>query len=73
MVACRLPAVLLRSLPSRSTKAGRVGWYARLLLVPVLILGVFHMLFVLANPRYAAWAAGAAWWRRRRPTSVAAW
>ncbi|RTQ50229.1 DUF4173 domain-containing protein [Hymenobacter gummosus] len=56
-VVAGLPALLVRSLPSRSTKAGRVGWYARLLLVPVLILGVFHMLFVLANPRYAAWAA----------------
>lgn len=52
-----LPGLLARSLPGRSTKVGRLGWYLRLLLVPVLILGVFHLLFVLANPRYAHWAA----------------
>ncbi|MCC3157195.1 DUF4173 domain-containing protein [Hymenobacter sp. 15J16-1T3B] len=65
-VVLGLPALLLRALPSRDTKAGRVGWYGRLLLVPVLILGVFHMLFVLANPRYRqltdrAWAALGEW------------
>jgi hypothetical protein len=59
-VVAGLPNLLVRSLPSRETKAGRVGWYARLLLVPLLILGVFHMLFVLANPRYRHWA-GVAW------------
>lgn len=61
-----VPALLLRGLPTRETKVGRAGWYARLLLVPLLILGVFHMLFVLANPRYGelagrAWAALGAW------------
>ncbi|GAB3834726.1 DUF4153 domain-containing protein [Hymenobacter jeollabukensis] len=65
-VVTGLPALLLRALPSRDTKAGRAGWYVRLLLVPVLILGVFHMLFVLANPRYSqlvgrAWQALGEW------------
>lgn len=65
-VTTGLPALLLRALPNRDTKVGRAGWYARLLLVPVLILGVFHMLFVLANPRYGelagrAWAALGEW------------
>ena len=65
-VVSGLPALLLRALPNRDTKVGRAGWYLRLLLVPVLILGVFHMLFVLANPRYGelagrAWAALGEW------------
>ncbi|RAK67078.1 DUF4173 domain-containing protein [Hymenobacter edaphi] len=59
-VVTGLPALLLRALPGRATKAGRAGWYARLLLVPVLILGVFHLLFVVANPRYSQ-LAGLAW------------
>ncbi|OON69024.1 hypothetical protein B0919_09935 [Hymenobacter sp. CRA2] len=53
-VIVALPPALARRLPSRETKAGRVLWYARLLLVPVLVLGVFHMLFVVANPHYSA-------------------
>ncbi|MBT9391720.1 DUF4173 domain-containing protein [Hymenobacter sp. NST-14] len=32
----------------------RTRFYLRLLVLPLLILGVFHVLFVLANPRYSA-------------------
>ncbi|KAA9338378.1 DUF4173 domain-containing protein [Hymenobacter busanensis] len=52
-----LPGVLIRTyIPTRETKAGRTFWYAKLLLVPVLVLVVFHVLFLLANPRYNALA-----------------
>ena len=48
--------VLLGLRPPRNAGAGvRRGWfYGRLLLVPLLVLGAFHILFALANPRYEA-------------------
>ncbi|WP_460676154.1 DUF4153 domain-containing protein [Hymenobacter coalescens] len=65
-VVAGLPPLLVRALPGRQTRMGRVGWYGRLLLVPVLVLGVFHGLFVVANPVYSrlvgeAWATLARW------------
>ena len=47
---------VLRSLqmPQQSGAGGRRGWfYGRLLLLPLGILGTFHLLFTVANPRYA--------------------
>ncbi|GGG31846.1 DUF4153 domain-containing protein [Hymenobacter glacieicola] len=35
----------------------RTRFYGRLLLMPLVVLGVFHLLFSMANPRYAALAA----------------
>ncbi|AYA38665.1 DUF4173 domain-containing protein [Hymenobacter oligotrophus] len=61
-VLAGLPNLLLRALPSRQTKVGRVGWYVRLLAMPLLVLGVFHVLFALANPRYRV-LAGEVWAR----------
>jgi len=41
--------------PRRAGAGVRRAWfYGRLLLVPVVILGAFHGLFAVANPRYAA-------------------
>ncbi|TGE19325.1 DUF4153 domain-containing protein [Hymenobacter elongatus] len=53
-----VPALLglVRPLRQVGAEARRVGFYARLLVVPVLTLGVFHVLFALANPRYSAYA-----------------
>ncbi|WP_426059691.1 DUF4173 domain-containing protein [Hymenobacter sp. B1770] len=50
------PRVLMGLRAPRATGAGvRRGWYyGRLLLVPLGVLGAFHLLFALANPRYAA-------------------
>ena len=48
---------VLRSVRApRNTGAGvRRGWfYGRLFLVPLVILGAFHLLFAVANPRYDA-------------------
>ncbi|WP_082685021.1 DUF4173 domain-containing protein [Hymenobacter sedentarius] len=50
------PRVLL-GLRAPRNASGRVrrGWfYARMLVVPLVVLGAFHILFVLANPRYEA-------------------
>ncbi|KUG06692.1 DUF4153 domain-containing protein [Solirubrum puertoriconensis] len=65
-VLAGLPNLLVRALPSRQTKVGRLGWYVRLLAMPLLVLGIFHVLFALANPRYRTladkvWASVAAW------------
>jgi hypothetical protein len=50
------PRVLRGLRAPRQSGAGlRRGWfYARLLLVPLAVLGGFHVLFAVANPRYAA-------------------
>ncbi|SFQ74564.1 DUF4153 domain-containing protein [Hymenobacter arizonensis] len=50
------PRVLAGLRAPRDTGAGmRRGWYyGRLLLVPLGVLVAFHVLFALANPRYAA-------------------
>jgi len=45
---------LLRLPANLSGRVGRGGFYARLLLLPLAALAGFHVLFVLANPRYAA-------------------
>ena len=55
---------------ARPARACARGWfYGRLLLVPLVVLGVFHLLFAVANPRYdgperpgagTGWASG---WR----------
>jgi hypothetical protein len=50
--------VLPGLLPYLRLPAGKGSWartrfYGRLLVLPVLVLGVFHVLFVLANPVYA--------------------
>ncbi|WP_035565445.1 DUF4173 domain-containing protein [Hymenobacter sp. IS2118] len=53
------PRVLLRlrlRAPRNAGEGVRRGWfYGRLLLVPVLVLGAFHILFMAANPRYMAY------------------
>ena len=41
--------------PPNAGEAVRRGWfYGRMLLVPVVVLGAFHLLFAIANPRYLA-------------------
>jgi Domain of unknown function (DUF4173) len=40
-------------LPADKGNWARTRFYGRLLVLPVLVLGVFHVLFVLANPVYA--------------------
>ncbi|GAA4375836.1 DUF4173 domain-containing protein [Hymenobacter koreensis] len=54
-VAAGLPRLLTRP-PKWLGQTGRVVWYARLFLVPVAVLAVFHFLFAVANPRYGALA-----------------
>ena len=51
-----LPALLpyLHLLQGGAGRWARTRFYGRLLMLPLLILGVFHVLFVLANPRYSA-------------------
>ena len=54
-----LPAVrvVLGSVRAPQLLGGQLrrGWfYGRLLVVPLLALGIFHVLFVVANPKYAA-------------------
>ena len=44
----------LRLPPDLAGRAGQVRFYLRLLIVPVGALLLFHLLFVLANPRYEA-------------------
>ncbi|MBX0290886.1 DUF4173 domain-containing protein [Hymenobacter sp. HSC-4F20] len=45
-------------LPQRSAGSwSRTRFYGRLLVLPLVVLGVFHVLFSLANPRYNALAA----------------
>ncbi|RFP64459.1 DUF4173 domain-containing protein [Hymenobacter lapidiphilus] len=53
-----LPGLLpyLRLPSAGAGKWGRTRFYGRLLLAPLAVLVVFHFLFVLANPRYAALA-----------------
>ncbi|WP_125932518.1 DUF4153 domain-containing protein [Hymenobacter glacialis] len=53
------PRVLLGlSAPRYAGEGVRRGWfYGRLLLVPLLGLGGFHLLFMVANPRYLAYFA----------------
>ncbi|MCA8831415.1 DUF4153 domain-containing protein [Hymenobacter pini] len=55
-VARVVPGLLpyLRLQPGSSGRWARTRFYGRLLVVPVGILLVFHVLFVLANPRYEA-------------------
>ncbi|HEX8656953.1 MAG TPA: DUF4173 domain-containing protein [Hymenobacter sp.] len=50
------PRVLLGLRAPRNSGAGlRRGWfYGRLLLLPLAVLGAFHLLFAVANPRYQA-------------------
>ena len=50
---------LLRLPGNLGSRFGRGWYYGRLLGVPLLALGLFHVLFLIANPRYAA-AAGRA-------------
>ncbi|MCB2378074.1 DUF4173 domain-containing protein [Hymenobacter sp. BT635] len=59
-------ARMLRAPRQVGAKAQRIRFYARLLVLPVVALGVFHLLFALANPRYAeyaqrAWVAVEEW------------
>ncbi|MFD2786601.1 DUF4173 domain-containing protein [Hymenobacter rubripertinctus] len=44
----------LRLPQDRASRWPRTRFYLRLLVLPLLILGVFHVLFLLANPRYSA-------------------
>ncbi|WP_400193733.1 DUF4173 domain-containing protein [Hymenobacter sp. B81] len=65
MVATGLPQLLAHR-PKWLDRTERVVWYVRLLVVPALVLLVFHVLFSLANPVYAdltqrALAAAANW------------
>ncbi|MFC7667801.1 DUF4173 domain-containing protein [Hymenobacter humi] len=50
------PRVLLGlRAPRNASGRARRGWfYGRLLLVPLVVLGAFHLLFAVANPRYSA-------------------
>ena len=50
------PRVLLGLRAPRNSSAGlrRGGFYGRLLLLPLAVLGAFHLLFAVANPRYQA-------------------
>ena len=50
------PRVLLGLRAPRPSGEGmRRGWfYARMLVVPLVVLGAFHLLFAVANPRYMA-------------------
>ncbi|TGE22187.1 DUF4173 domain-containing protein [Hymenobacter aquaticus] len=52
-------ARLLRAPRPVGANAQRIRFYGRLLVVPVVALGVFHGLFVLANPRYAEYSGRA--------------
>ncbi|UOQ78234.1 DUF4173 domain-containing protein [Hymenobacter sp. 5516J-16] len=60
--AARVVPGLLPYLRLPSGGAGRwsrTRFYGRLLLMPLVVLGVFHLLFSMANPRYAALASAA--------------
>ncbi|WBO83236.1 DUF4153 domain-containing protein [Hymenobacter yonginensis] len=48
---------LLRLPGDLGSRFGRSWYYGRLLGVPLLALGVFHVLFLIANPRYEAAAS----------------
>ncbi|MFD1469211.1 DUF4153 domain-containing protein [Hymenobacter caeli] len=55
--AAQAGAAVPRAWPGRGVRGGQVrrGWYyGRLLLGPLAVLGLFHGLFAVANPRYAA-------------------
>lgn len=46
--------------PQHAGQGARRGWfYGRLFLVPLVILGAFHLLFAVANPRYEAFSSQA--------------
>ncbi len=55
--ALRAGAVVPRAWPGRRLGSGagarRAWYYGRLLLGPLAVLGLFHLLFAVANPRYA--------------------
>ncbi|MBC6990630.1 DUF4153 domain-containing protein [Hymenobacter sp. BT491] len=56
-----VPGVLsyLRPPQNVGSKAARTWFYGRLLVLPMLVLGLFHVLFSLANPKYNALSARA--------------
>ncbi|UYZ63186.1 DUF4153 domain-containing protein [Hymenobacter weizhouensis] len=49
----------LRLPRSGASRWSRTRFYGRLLVLPVVVLGVFHLLFSVANPRYDALASAA--------------